>query len=63
MVDGVLTSCYAVSDHNLAHIAIAPIRWFPEMFQWIFGEDNNSPAIVNIAKGVDIWMPPNGLSK
>ena len=39
MVDGVLASCYATVDHDLAHIAMAPMRRFPRIMEKIFGED------------------------
>ena len=39
VVDGILASCYASSDHDLAHIGMKPIQWFPELMQWIFGND------------------------
>ena len=51
MVDGILASCYASSDHDMAHFAMAPIQWFPEIIHWIFGEDEGSPIFVNILKG------------
>ena len=44
VVDEVLASCYAFSDQNLAHIATIPLRWFPEIMNWIFAVDNESPA-------------------
>ena len=50
MVDGVLASCYASFDHNLAHIVMAPLQWFPEIMELIFGEKNGSPVFVNIMK-------------
>ena len=46
VVDGVLASCYAYSDHVLAHIVMTPIRWFPQMMEWIFGKENGSPGYV-----------------
>ena len=50
VVDGVLASCYASFDHNLAHFAMSPIQWFPKMTEWLFGEDNGLPAYVGIIK-------------
>ena len=50
VVDGVLASCYVFPDHDLAHIGLAPIRWFPQMIEWIFGgEENGFPAFVKVA--------------
>ena len=62
VVDGVLASCYASFDHDLAHFTIKPMRWFPEITTWIFGENNGSPTYVNIAKHLGKWLvPPNYL--
>ena len=52
MVDGVLASCYPSADHDLAHIGMTPIRWFPGMVQWIFGEDNGWQIYTKIAEDV-----------
>ena len=40
IVDGILSSCYASSDNMLADIGMAPFRWFPQVVEWIFGDDN-----------------------
>merc|ERR1712142_301458 len=32
VVDGVLTSCYGSYPHWLAHLAMTPARWFPNVF-------------------------------
>ena len=45
--DGILASCYASSDHDMAHFAMTPIQWFPEIRHWIFGKDDGSPAYAN----------------
>ena len=29
VVDGVLASCYGSFNHDVAHIIMAPMRWFP----------------------------------
>ena len=49
-VDGVLASCYAFSEHDLAHIVMAPMRWFPGTMNLIFGVNNGSPGYVNLAE-------------
>ena len=42
MVDGVLASCYASTpDHDLAHIAMTPLRWFPGLTRFIFGSSSS----------------------
>ena len=44
MVDGILASCYAdISDHDLAHLSMIPMRKFSAFVEWIFGEDINTP--------------------
>ena len=58
IADGILASCYAITDHYLAHVTMTPIRWFPEMIQWMSGEINGSEAYVKIAKYMGKWMLP-----
>ena len=58
MVDGVLASCYASIDHDLAHIGMGPVRWFPVITEWIFGQENESPGYVNILIYVGEWLLP-----
>ena len=66
MVDGVLASCYASTDHDLGHIGLTPIRLFPGIVEMIFGNDDRSPAFVSIiTKGVKNMLPfgsANGLN-
>ena len=38
MADGVLTSCYASYNNDLAHIPMVPAQWFPDIVEQIFGE-------------------------
>ena len=52
VVDGVLASCHASINHDLAHIGMAPIRWFPKLMDLIFGEENGSTAYVYVATGI-----------
>ena len=52
MVNGVLTSCYASSDHDAAHIALTPVRYFPEITEWIFGFQ----GYVRIAEDLSGWL-------
>ena len=58
IVDGVLVSCYAFYDHDLAQIGMAPIQWYPGIIEWIFGEDSWKPAFVNIADNLGRWVLP-----
>ena len=61
VVDGVLTSCYASFNHDLAHFMIKPMQWYPEIIEWIFGVSNYYPAYVNMAKEFGRWVLPYGL--
>ena len=61
VVDGVLASCYASFDHDLAHFSMIPIQWYPDMIEWIFGINNGSPEYVNIAKGFGRYVLPSAL--
>ena len=63
MVDGVLASCYAFFDHDLAHITMTPIRWFPEMIHWFLGEDNGNPLFARTAEHVTRWILPSNQLK
>ena len=60
MVDGVLASCYASIDHDLAHIGMAPVCRFPMITGWIFGKENESLGYVNILIDVGEWLLPQG---
>ena len=59
MVDGVLASCYASFDHDLAHIVMEPIQWFPEIIECTFGEDNGSSDYADIAKYLGRMVLPH----
>ena len=59
MVDGVLASCYAFSDHDLAQIGTTPIRYFPEIIEWIFGDDHNRWQVyASVAEDLRNWVFP-----
>ena len=55
-VDGVLASCYASANHDLADIGMAPIRWFREIMEWMFGEDNGFHVYALLAEGLGTWV-------
>ena len=61
VVDGVLASCYASFDLDLAHLAMVPMHWYPEMTGWIFGVTNGTPDYVDIAKGFGRFVLPSVL--
>ena len=56
IVDDVLASCYASVDHDIAHITMAPIRWFPEFIELFSVKKNVSPMYVAISKEMDKWL-------
>ena len=58
VVDGILASCYASFNHDIAHFAVAPMRRFPGLIQLIFGENNDYPVNVKIAKEIGKWLLP-----
>ena len=57
LVDGVLTSCYAESYHDMAHIAMIPMQTLSAMLKWIFGDDAGYPVYVSTARQVGILLP------
>ena len=59
MVDGVLASCYASVDHDLVHIAMAPMRWFPGMMGLIFGADDGFSVYARIGDNLKNMMIPD----
>ena len=61
VVDGILASCYAFTDHHAAHIGMTPIRFFPGTTDWILGGDNESSAYVNIVQNLGSWILPHEL--
>ena len=56
VVDAILAFCYASFDHDLSHFAMAPMKWFPEFIEWIFGDNNH---YLSIAKETDRYLIPN----
>ena len=58
VVDGVLTLCYASFDHNLAHFAMTPVNLFPQLIEWIFGEDNGMQVYLSMAKIFGRYLVP-----
>ena len=47
MIDGVLASCHASIDHDLAQIGMMPLRWFPKIVEVLFGREDEKPVYVN----------------
>ena len=57
LVDWVLVSCYPSMNHDLSHFGTTPIRWFPEIIEWIFGDDNGWQSYVKIAEEIGRIIP------
>ena len=58
VVEGVLTSCYASAHHDVAHLVMTPMRWFPEIIEWMFGVDQEFQVYVMIANYLGDWVMP-----
>ena len=61
VVDGVLASCYPSCHHDVSHIGMRPVSWFPELMQWIFGEDNGFSVYANVLEHLGGLVFPVGL--
>ena len=59
VVDRVLASCYPFIDHDLAHMSLSPVRWFPELIMWIMSEENGFLGFVKIAEDLGSWVMSN----
>ena len=60
MVNGILASCYASFHHDLAHIAMIPMKLFPKAVEWFFCVQNGSPDFVDAIKKLGRSMLPAG---
>ena len=60
VADGVLASCYPSFPHELSHIGMTPIRWFPKLIEWTFGDESASSGYVILSKKLGKWILPNG---
>ena len=61
MVGGVLSSCYPFANHDLAHYGMIPVRWFSEIIETIFGDDNGFSVYVKTTEDLGMWVLPHGL--
>ena len=59
VVDGVLASCYALCQHDLAHLGMAPIHLFPNAIKWFFGEQKGIPDYIKIVGDLGTWVIPD----
>ena len=60
VVDGVLASCYAIVDHDVAQIVMKPIQWYPDGTELVFGDENGVSAYINVLKIIGRWLLPQG---
>ena len=60
MVDGVLASCYADFDHDLAHFTTTPMQNFADVTEWIFGNEFGFPLYVGTARQLGKLILPDG---
>ena len=58
VVEGALASCYASTYHDVAHHVMLPIRWFPAITNWLFGEDKEYAVYVQMTEELGKWMRP-----
>ena len=61
VVEDILASCYAFTDHDLAHTGVMPMRYFPWIAAWVLGENNGSPVFVEIAQQLGSVIMPYGI--
>ena len=61
VVDGVLASCYPSCHHDVSHIGMTPVSWFPDVIQWIFGEDDGFSVYANVLEHFGRLVFPVGL--
>ena len=60
VVNRVFASCYATVQHDLAHITMMPIRWIPDVAEWIFGENYGFPVSSYMVQDLGQWILPYG---
>ena len=59
IVDGVLASCYGITDHDLAHIVISPLRLIPGIMEWIFGQEGGAQVYMNAWRELGSLIAPD----
>ena len=57
-MDGVVASCYAYFSHDLDHITMTPMRWFPETMRLVFGDGDGFPMFIQLAMDVARVVTP-----
>ena len=53
-------SCYPSADDDLAHLAMKPIQWIPEIIGFIFSEDKGFQVSVKVVEVFGSWFLPLG---
>ena len=61
IVNGVLASCYGITDHDLAHLLISPMRFIPEVMEWIFGQEDGTQSYINVGRWVGSLVAPDSI--
>ena len=59
VVDRILASCYPSVHHDIAHLVMTPIRYFPQLIMSIFHEENGFSGFVKIMEDLGRWENPN----
>ena len=62
IVDGVLTSCYGIVDHDIVQIVMKPIQWYPGVIELVFGDENGIPVFLSIAQNFGRWVLPHSVN-
>ena len=57
---GMLAACQASYPRDLAHLVIKPMKMFPDIMEWIFGDHNGFPGYVMLSEELGKWMLPGG---
>ena len=57
LVDGILASCYASFDHDIQHIVMKPLLWFPSIMDQLLGEEKSMHAYVTLLQHIGGMMP------
>ena len=57
-MDGVLASCHAYFNHDLAQIITTPLRWLPGVMDWIGGDDDGFHVYAQIGMAVGMMTMP-----
>ena len=56
IVDEVLASCYASGPHDFGRFGITPIRWLPDITDWILSDDEKFSAYITIFLECMEWL-------